>query len=180
MNRGIINVALGIAALGVAGFLAAQSVPGLLPGSEPNSFGDWAVRCIDRKAMVPCDIVQSVNDTKTKQSIMQISYSYEPSKEQYAAQIRLPLGFLIPAGVLIRLDGKKDITNYQVTRCEAEGCFIERLTKSAELEPLRNAEQGIVVVMGKDGKPVALPFSLKGFGDALKSMADRNKRAAGN
>lgn len=179
MNRGLINVALGIVALGVAGFLGAQSVPGLLPGSDKDAYGDWAVRCVERKGLVPCDIVQSVNDTKSKQTIMQVSYSYEPSKDQYAAQIRLPLGFLLPAGVLIRLDGKKDITNYQVTRCEAEGCFIEKLSKSAELGPFRNAEQGMVVVMGKDGKPVALPFSLKGFGDALDSMAGRNKRAAG-
>jgi invasion protein IalB len=66
-----------------------------------------------------------------------------------------------------------------VTRCEAEGCFIEKLAKSAELDPLRNAEKGVVVVMGKDGKPVALPISLKGFGEALASMEGRNRRASG-
>lgn len=177
--RGYISVALGIVALGVAGLLVAQSVPGLLPTGDKDAYGDWAVRCIERKGMLPCDIVQSLNDTKTKQTIMQVSYSYDPSREQYAAQIRLPLGFLIPAGVLIRLDGKKDITNYPVTRCEAEGCFIEKLAKSAELDPLRNAEKGVVVVMGKDGKPVALPISLKGFGEALASMEGRNRRASG-
>ncbi len=168
---------LGIVALGVAGVLAAQTVPGLLPTADKDAYGDWAVRCIERKGVLPCDIVQSLNDTKTKQTIMQVSYSYDPTTDQYAAQIRLPLGFLIPSGVLIRVDGKKDITNYPVTRCEAEGCFIEKLAKSAELDPLRKAEKGIVVVMGKDGKPVALPISFKGFDEAVSSMASRNRRA---
>lgn len=171
-------MALGIVALGIAGLVATQIVPGLLPSGDKDAYGDWAVRCIEREGVLPCDIVQSLNDTKTKQTIMQVSYSYDPSRDQYAAQIRLPLGFMIPAGVLIRLDDKTDITNYPITRCEAEGCFIEKLAKSAELDPLRKAEKGLVVVMGKDGKPVALPISLKGFPDALKSMEGRNRRAS--
>ena len=174
-------MAIGVVGLGVALFVVAQAVPGLIPGGpEPSSYGDWAVRCVTRPGIVPCDIVQSLNDTKAKKTIMQISYSYAPDKDVYAAQITLPLGFLLQAGVLIRLDGKTDITNYQFTRCEPEGCFSEKLVKAGELTPMRNAQQGVVVVMGKDGKAVGFPFSLKGFGEALDSMANRNRRAAAN
>ena len=174
-------MAIGVVGLGVALFIVAQAVPGLIPGGpEPSSYGDWAVRCVTRPNVVPCDIVQSLNDTKAKKTIMQISYSYAPDKDLYAAQVILPLGFMLPAGVLIRLDGKTDISDYPFTRCEVEGCFVEKLVKLNELTPLRNAQQGVIVVMGKDGKAVGFPFSLKGFGEALDSMANRNRRAANN
>lgn len=177
MGRGIVNMALGLIAVGLAGFIAAQTVPGLFPGTEPSSYGDWAVRCVEHKGLPPCDIVQTLTDNKTKKPVMLISYSYAPDRDLYAAQIMLPLGFMLPAGVLIRLDGKTDIKNYAVTRCEPQGCFIEKLATSGELDPLRRAGKGVVVVMGKDGKAIGFPFSLKGFGDALKAMADRNTRA---
>lgn len=178
MGRGILNMLLSALALGLAGFIAVDAVPRLIAAPEPSSYGDWAVRCVERKDLPPCDIFQTLTDDKTKKPVMLISYSYAPARDQYAAQIMLPLGFMLPAGVLIRLDGKTDVTNYQITRCEPEGCFVEKLAKTAELDPFRKAEKGLVVVMGKNGKPIGFPFSLNGFGDALKSMAERNKRAA--
>lgn len=178
MLRGLLIVA-SIVALGVAAFVAAQTVPGLISGPEPTSFGDWAVRCVERPNLDPCDVVQSLNDTKVKKTVMQISYAYSPAKDMYAAQIMLPLGFMLQAGVLIRLDGKTDISDYQFTRCEPEGCFVEKIIKGKELDPIRNAKAGVMVVMNREGKAVGFPFSLNGFGDAVDSMARRNKKAAG-
>lgn len=168
-----------IVALGAAALFAANSVPGMLSTQEASSYGDWAVRCIERPNLDPCDVVQSLNDTKVKKTVMQISYAYSPAKDMYAAQIMLPLGFMLQAGVLIRLDGKTDISTYPVTRCEQEGCFVEKLLKGRDLDSLRNAKQGVIVVMNREGKAVGFPFSLNGFGDAVDSMTRRNKKAAG-
>ena len=180
MLRGLLTVTIGVVALGVAALVVSQNVPGLIPGTaEPNSFGDWAVRCIDRPNVDPCDVVQSLNDTKAKKTVMQVSYAYSPAKDMYAAQIMLPLGYMLQAGVLIRLDGKTDIQDYPFTRCEPEGCFIEKLLKEKDLAALRNAKEGVILVMNREGKAVGFPFSLKGFGDAVDSMARRNKKAAG-
>lgn len=176
MRKGILSVMIGLAVLGVAGVIVAQTMPGLIPGAEPSSYGDWAVRCVERSGLLPCDIVQTLKDTKSKKPVMQISYSYMPEKDIYGAQVMLPLGFMINAGVLIRLDGKTDVTDYPVTRCEPEGCFVEKLVKPGELDSFRIAKAGVLIVLGKDGKPIAFPFSLKGFGDALASMVERNKR----
>jgi invasion protein IalB len=178
MLRGLLIVA-SIVALGAAAFFAAQSLPGLGTAQEANSYGDWAVRCVERPNLDPCDVVQSLSDQKAKKSIMQISYAYNPGKDLYAAQIMLPLGFMIQAGVLIRLDGKTDINDYPFTRCEPEGCFVEKIIKGKDLESIRNAKEGVIVVMNRDGKAVGFPFSLKGFGDAVDSMTRRNKKAAG-
>jgi len=178
MLRGLLIVA-SIVALGAAVLFAANSVPGLSTAQEANSYGDWAVRCVERPNLDPCDVVQSLNDTKAKRTLMQISYAYNPAKDMYAAQIMLPLGFMLQAGVLIRLDGKTDIADYPVTRCEPEGCFVEKILKGKDLDAIRNAKEGVIVVMNRDGKAAGFPFSLKGFGDAVDSMTRRNKKAAG-
>ena len=101
-------------------------------------------------------------------------YFFDCSKKQL-----FTLGFMLQAGVLIRLDGKTDISTYPVTRCEQEGCFVEKLLKGRDLDSLRNAKQGVIVVMNREGKAVGFPFSLNGFGDAVDSMTRRNKKAAG-
>ncbi|TDP43856.1 invasion associated locus B family protein [Zavarzinia compransoris] len=149
------------------------------PDAETSTFGTWTMRCIApaREDLPPCDILQTVTNRDNGQTIMQASFAYSPPQDKYAVQLVLPLGFLIPAGVLVRVEGGKDITDWPVTRCEAVGCLVERLLTAADFQEFRSHDKGMVVVLDPQGKPLALPLEFKGFAAALDAMTARNKAA---
>ena len=145
-----------------------------------DRYGDWLVRCIEREGLPPCDIVQSLTDNDTQEVLMQFSVAYSPDQDLYAVQIRVPLGYIVSAGTVIRIDGEADITSYVTSRCEVEGCFIESLVTGADLAPFEAGSQGAVVLLAQNGQPFGLPFSLDGFSAALQDMVARNRGAARN
>ncbi|PWR17528.1 invasion associated locus B family protein [Zavarzinia compransoris] len=158
---------------------AAGRAEGEAPDLETSTFGAWTMRCT-RQAEVtpPCDMIQAVNNRDTGQTVMQLSFAYLAEQKQYVAQILLPLGFLITGGVLVRIDGAGDITDWPVTRCEQAGCFVEKMVPETVLKPFREKEKGVVVVLDVKGQPQVFPMDLKGFASAMDLMAKRNQEAA--
>lgn len=146
---------------------------------ETEAFDAWTMRCAETTEDVPpCDITQAVANRETGKPIMQASFAYLPEKDAYAVQILLPLGFLIPPGLHVRIEGvEPDITDWLVTRCEPQGCFIEGLHAASVLAPFRDHDTAGVIVIGKNGKPMIFPMALAGFGDALDAMTARNRSA---
>ncbi len=91
----------------------------------------------------------------------------------------LPLGILVAGGVLIRIDDKPDLTDFAITRCEAAGCFVERMLVTKDLKPFETGSKGIIAVMDRDSKPLVIPLSFSGFSEALATMVRRNTQWAG-
>ncbi|MCF4167235.1 invasion associated locus B family protein [Zavarzinia compransoris] len=172
---------LAAAFLVLAAPLAAARAQDAAAEMETEVFGAWTMRCVERTdALPPCDITQAVASRETGKPIMQASLAYAPDKDKYAVQILLPLGFLIPPGLHVRIEGvEPDITDWLVTRCEPQGCFIEGLHDAAVLAPFRDHETAGVIVIGKNGKPMIFPMALAGFGDALDAMTARNRPPPG-
>jgi invasion protein IalB len=146
--------------------------------AETATFGDWTVRCIQREGLPPCDIVQSVRQRDSGRTIMQVSFVYAPAQERYAAQFVLPLGFLIQPGVLIRIDEKTELKDFPVTRCESQGCFVEKLVESKDLAPFRAGKAGVVIITAPGGRTLSFPVSFMGFTRAIDEMTARNKKAS--
>ncbi|MDD3447339.1 MAG: invasion associated locus B family protein [Zavarzinia sp.] len=162
---------------GAATSLAQATTPGQ-PDMETQTFGSWTMRCVAKGTAGPvCDIVQGVTNRETGKQIMQVSFAYIAEKDKYAVQVVLPLGFLIPPGVLVRIDGAPDITDWPVTRCEPQGCLIEHLMDAEVLKPFRTKDKGTVIVLGAQGKPLGFPMSFNGFSAASDAMTARNKAA---
>lgn len=147
---------------------------------ETSTFGAWTMRCTRQveAGAAACDMMQTVNNRDTGQTVMQASFAYLADQKQYVAQVVLPLGFLISAGVLVRIDGGPDITDWPVTRCEAGGCFVEKIIPAETLAPFRAHEKGMVVVLDTKGQPQAFPLDLKGFASAMDLMTKRNQDQA--
>ncbi|MFA5123629.1 invasion associated locus B family protein [Zavarzinia sp.] len=171
------RVALAAALLAYSAAGASAEEP--RPDMETKTFGSWTMRCMpqNKPPVPPCDIVQSVTNRDTGQQVMQASFAFLPDKGQYGTQFLLPLGFLIQSGVLIRIDGAPDITDWPVTRCEPQGCLVEKLVPAETLKPFREKDKGTLAVLGADGKPVGFPIDLKGFAPAMDAMTARNKAA---
>lgn len=56
-----------------------------------------------------------------------------------------------------------------------QGCFAEGVLSGESVKPLLDASRGLVAFIGRDGKPVAVQLSFKGFTEALKVMSERNR-----
>ncbi len=155
------------------------NLPTVQPATSTGErHGDWLVRCVVRQGLPPCEIVQSLTDNQSRTAVMQFSVSYSPAMDIYALQIQIPLGFVLSAGTVTRIDEMTDLTTYEVTRCEPQGCFIEKLIPAADLAPFETGTGGAVVMITTAGQPVGLPFSLNGFEIALNDMVEKNRRAA--
>lgn len=145
------------------------------PDQTSENYGDWTVRCVARTDLPPCDMIQVATTTGTNEQVMRFSIAHAGKEETYGVQILVPLGVLVSGGVLVRIDDKTDVDGLKFTRCEAAGCFIEALMGSDKLAPLRRGEKGVVAVLNRNGEPLAMPVSLKGFAAAMDAMAARNR-----
>lgn len=162
-----------------SGFLVSLGwCPALASGAdaETATFGDWTVRCIQRDALPSCDIIQSARQRDSGRTIMQSSIAYAPAQDRYAVQFILPLGFLIQSGVTIRIDEKTELKDFPVTRCEAQGCFVEKVVEAKELSPFRTGKTGAIVITAPGGRSLSFPLSLNGFTRAVDEMTARNKK----
>jgi invasion protein IalB len=156
----------------IAFFLAlAAAAPASL---KADIHGDWTVQCTKAADVPPCEIAQAATSKSTREQIMRIAFAYRGSGERYAVQIRVPLGVRLMQPPLLRLDETTDLEGYGFTRCDAGGCYIERLLGTPEIARLRAAKTGVLAVLGSDGKPMVLPLSFNGFAEALDASAVQN------
>lgn len=137
--------------------------------------GDWTVRCVTRAGLPPCEIVQAVKRNDIDQNVLQFSLSYAGTADRYAVQFMLPLGLFVQGEALVRLDDKTNLGGYVFTRCEPQGCFIDRLVSRADLNPFFAAKKGIVAARQTNGETLVAPISFEGFGGAFKTMVAKNE-----
>lgn len=137
--------------------------------------GDWTVRCVTRAGLPPCEIVQAVKRNDIDQNVLQFSLSYAGTADRYAVQFMMPLGLFVQGEALVRLDDKTNLTGYVFTRCEQQGCFIDRLVSRADLNPFFSAKKGIVAARQTNGETLVAPISFEGFGGAVKMMVAKNE-----
>lgn len=153
--------------------IAAPAQSTVAPKSE--HYGDWSVLCVERTELPPCEAVQGLQSKEAGSQPLRFSFAYAGQGDRYGVQFQVPLGILVQVQPLIRLDDKTDLSDFRVTRCETEGCFIDRVMTKAELAPFFTATKGLVAVADRAGKPVVLPLSLNGFEQAMQVMTTRNQ-----
>ncbi|MDQ1231568.1 invasion protein IalB [Sphingomonas sp. SORGH_AS 879] len=145
------------------------------PAAQPERYGDWSVLCVERAELPPCEVVQGVQRKEGDTQPLRFSFAYAGQGDRYGVQFQVPLGVLVQTAPLIRLDEKTDVPGFHITRCEADGCFIDRVMTRAEIEPFFKAAKGLIAVADRSGKPVVLPLSLNGFAQAMQAMTARNQ-----
>lgn len=172
----LIAAAAGAGVLGLA--VQAQDQTVQAPDQIAENYGDWSVRCVEREYFPPCDMVQVASDNRTGEEVMRLSIAHTGDAERYGLQIVVPLGVLFTGGVLVRVDGAKDITNLEFTRCDPAGCYVESLMDAEELDPFRHGREGVLAMLDAHGAPLVLPLSFRGFVAAMDAMSNRNREWA--
>jgi invasion protein IalB len=132
-----------------------------------TNFQDWRTACPAATVKDQgCEIVQDMLDSKTRNEIARIAYVKDNGKPMIA--VTLPLGVSLQAGMGISFGTDKAQTaGYRV--CNGTGCVAE-LPVDAKLQASLDAgKDGKLIFAGLDNKPIPIPLSLRGFGDAQRA-----------
>jgi invasion protein IalB len=141
--------------------------------TDVQSFGDWTVRCFNVKAAAPCDMIQIAVNKEKKQRVTSVSLAYVPSRDNYAAQIIVPMGVSFQTGLTLAA-GDKKIEGLKFRRCENDGCYVETgLAKTAVEQLQYGGNSGtITVALYRSNKPISLPMSMNGFVQAASKLKE--------
>jgi invasion protein IalB len=154
---------------------AVAQAPSAAAANKPiERFGDWSLVCADRPNIPPCEVVQAATRKDSNEQVMRFSVAYAGSGDRYAIQFQVPLGISVQGDILIRLDDKTDLPGYRVNRCDTDGCFIEKLSDRAGLDPFFMHGKGVIALADRAGKPIVMPLSFNGFAQAMSAMTARN------
>lgn len=141
--------------------------------TDVQSFGDWTVRCFNVKAAAPCDMIQIAVNKEKKQRVTSVSLAYVPSRDNYAAQIIVPMGVSFQTGLTLAA-GDKKIEGLKFRRCENDGCYVETgLAKNAVEQLQYGGNSGtITVALYRSNKAISLPLSMNGFVQAASKLKE--------
>jgi invasion protein IalB len=150
----------------------APSAGAPLQPSETKTFGDWTVRCYPIASPSPCDMYELLANKQNNQRVMSLSIAYLPSGDKHVIQVAVPLGILIPKGLVIESDTyTSQMLHYR--RCDRGGCYVEMLFDNAAISALSTASgPARIKIVADNGKVFEIPFSLKGYADAHGAMVD--------
>lgn len=170
MNKLTERLVLGAGAL-VIGLIVGWAVRGVATYNTTTqtvtSYQDWRTACPpaalkDQK----CQMMQDVLDSKSGTTVAQIAIGNEGGKDELIAT--LPLGLALEPGVGLIL-GADPVRVFPYRTCGQAGCIAVLVLDDKTAASFKSSKDGRVLVAGLDGKPVAIPLSLKGYGDAMNS-----------
>jgi invasion protein IalB len=172
MRFALTAVAALLLSLGAASAQTAPASSAPLQPSETKTFGDWTVRCYPIASPSPCDMYELLANKQNNQRVMSLSIAYLPSGDKHVIQVAVPLGILIPKGLVIESDTfTSQMLHYR--RCDRGGCYVEMLFDNAAINALATASgPARIKIVADNGKVFEIPFSLKGYADAHGAMMD--------
>ena len=129
---GVVSIGVAVAAPPPA---AAPAPTAPLQPNETKTFGDWTVRCYPIASPSPCDMYELLANKQNNQRVMSLSIAYLPSGDKHVIQVAVPLGVLIPKGLVIESDTfTSPMLRYR--RCDRGGCYVEMLFDNGAVSSL--------------------------------------------
>ncbi|WP_431302774.1 invasion associated locus B family protein [Sediminicoccus sp. BL-A-41-H5] len=161
-----------------AGLLAAPAparaqTPATPPPNVTNaSFGDWVLRCETRPAGPRgCEVLQSLQDQR-RLPVAQFAFGRAQRGDPMRLIVLIPANVTVAHPMLIQLPDRAAPIPVTLRACGPRGCVAEADVSAAQLTRLRAREaQGRLEYRDALGGEVALPFSTRGFGQALNALA---------
>lgn len=149
---------------------AAAAPPDEQP-AETKRIGDWTVACIQPKDAPKkmCQAVQVLEEKDSGSRVMQILVGYADGSSEPLAMFILPLGYLLPPGAKVELDGQP-IGALAAQRCTSKGCLAPLPLTADLLAKFKAGKAGKVGLSLGNDQVRDLPFSLKGFSAAFAEL----------
>lgn len=144
-----------------------------------EDIGPWRLECFEPMVNgVKCQLTQETAMRATGQTVMALAFASGQESGPIAMQLVSPLNVDLVRGATITIGATRKTLNFN--RCDARGCFVEQSLEANLFDMLSLAgdKQASVTVHRYNGKPFAVPISLKQFRDAIDVMNARNQNAA--
>jgi len=163
-----------------AALAQAPAAPAAPASNKPDvkTVQDWSVRCFPIASPSPCDMFQELDNQRTGQRVVSLSFAFYPSLNRHALVIAVPLEVSIPKGLKLQTSTyTSPMLKYR--RCDRNGCYVELAVDNGMIESLASSSGGAKVIIAADnGKTYPLAFSLKGFSAAHDDMVAKAKAKA--
>ena len=138
-----------------------------------QALGDWLLNCAPGddpgKAKERCSLQQQLV-TQKGERIVFVKIVKTDDEEKKTAVFVLPLGFYIPDGVEIAIDGRRS-RRLLVTLCDQGGC-VARIPLDDNLAYEMSAGDKMIIslVLGDRSRKMDFPISMKGFADGIDAV----------
>lgn len=182
---GALVLSAGLCLTPVMGQEAGQSQNSGSAPDEPTTglsrvtIDDWVVECLDSttNAAASCQIAHTVLFGAESAPVFVAAISGVEPGASMRAIFGLPLNIRLKDGLVI--SDATQALKFQFDRCTHDGCYVETLVSAELFDLMINSSSGFATVIRDSGENFQIPFSFKGFSDAIDAMNLSNS-AAGN
>jgi len=149
--------------------------------ASSSTFGDWVLRCENRTAPATgrgCELLQSLQSERG-QPVAQFVLGRTQASDPMRLLVLIPANITMATPILLHLVDRAAPIAITLRACGPRGCVADAELNAAQLARIR-AREGQGVGQGAGGRleyrnalngEVALPFSTRGFGQALEALA---------
>jgi invasion protein IalB len=160
----VVGLVVGWAGRGVAGYNAnTQSM---------TSYDSWRLACpAASQKDVGCEMIQDILDSQSHSEVARVAIGKPPSGKA-TLDITMPLGVALEPGIGLRFgtDSKEPLRTEKYRTCTQQGCIVDIVIDDKLQSALNAGKDGQLLFAGVgDGKPIAIPISLKGYAAAKHS-----------
>lgn len=155
---------------------ALLSFPAAAQDAKPKvgeRIGDWVFKCQALSASENiCGLVQTIVDNKTKRQVVVIAVRYagKDKDRRLGMFVTVPLGIFLGSGIGGKIDDGKQFL-FNLLSCNQHGCKGALEIKPEMLAELKKGNRLIVGFKATaTSQTIAVPVSLKGFTDGLKTI----------
>jgi invasion protein IalB len=139
-------------------------------------YDDWRFACPrSTEKNASCTLTEDVLEAKSHSEIAQLGVSRVKGGNQLT--VILPYNVLLEPGIGLSFGEKDKPAIYQYEVCDGGGCIV-RIPLDDKLVKRLTAPKAEprILFAGMDGKPVGLPFSVKGFRTAFNAYLSAEAR----
>ena len=134
--------------------------------------GDWTVSCENTPASFKsCAMWQVASTADDAPPLLHVELSFRRPFSDASLLIILPLGISLTSAPTLHID-KKQVMDFQVDYCIADGCYIRTTLSPTELEHLLHMQNAVLQLQTFDGHDIKLPISGNGSRAAFNSTND--------
>jgi len=152
----------------------APAAGGAAPERTTATFGDWVLRCEARAANAPgrhCELLQSLQDQRG-QPVAQFAFGRTTRNAPIRVVVLIPANITVAAPMRLNLDDGGQPIPIVLRACGPRGCVADGEVDAATIARLRGREaQGRLEYRDATNAEVALPFSPRGFAQALDALS---------
>ncbi len=131
--------------------------------STTKVYGDWKLSCPSRNtASAGCALTQDIIQGGTGVTLVHLQLVRSDNTQRLL--IVVPHGVLLQPGLGLVI-GSTPLRVLKYQTCDGVGCIAILPLDQTTLDALQAADAGRIVVVWRDGKDVAFPYSLRGFAD---------------